>query len=95
MDRLFERYWFVLVGLALVLDAAIIFGPPLFREPELPQSTWVLLPARWLVMMTLAWLAYRAGSEDYFTAKQLKWMAFYAIFGFTLAGILNGYFSGV
>lgn len=45
-------------------------------------------------MMTLAWLAYRAGSEDYFTAKQLKWMAFYAIFGFTLAGILNGYFSG-
>jgi hypothetical protein len=81
-----ERYllWF---GLAVGLDAILVFGPPAL--PPSPLS-FPLLLSRWLVMIIGVWSVFWAFGEARIEHRRRYWLSVYLIVGFTLAGLLNG-----
>ena len=78
------RLW---TGLAICLDAVLVFGPSVFESLE---RGYPVLFSRWLVMIigvpSIVW-AYR---EERFDFNDPHWLTTYLVFGFTLAAVLNG-----
>ena len=77
------RLW---IGLAVCLDAVLVFGPPAFGSLE---WGYPVLFSRWLMMIigipSIVW-AYR---EEHFEFNVRHWLTTYLVFGVTRAGVLN------
>ncbi|HEU4650588.1 MAG TPA: hypothetical protein VFS49_04165 [Croceibacterium sp.] len=84
--RTIAQHYRLCVGLAVALDAVLIFGPPVL---PLNAWSWAVMLGRWLVMIIGGYALIWAFREERITYGMRHWLTTYLVFGFTGAAILN------
>lgn len=90
MKELLGRNYLAIFWAAVIVDLIMIFGPPLFTGSN--KALLILLP-RWVLMIAGLTALVWAHQEGKCASSRKTWMSVYLVFGFTLAGLLNGAFS--
>lgn len=89
MKEFLGRHWKSFLPFAILLDAAIAFGPAIFVQPS---YGFTILGLRWSVMIIGVYAAEQAKLQAGFKPRFSHYSAVYFVFGFTAAALLNAAF---